>query len=88
DVSRPVLACSVTLGTDGALGNDIRFFAATIESKAKLAYDNVSDWLEADEKSEWQPASNVIADQIRLLKRVCDVRSAWRTEHALVFKDR
>ena len=37
------LACSVTLGTDGALGSDIRFFAATIESKAKLAYDNVSD---------------------------------------------
>ena len=30
----------------------------------------------------------MIADQIRLLKRVCDVRSAWRTEHALVFKDR
>jgi len=48
----------------------------------------VSDWLEADEKSEWQPASEVIASQIRLLKRVCDVRSAWRTEHALVFKDR
>ncbi|WP_047606823.1 exoribonuclease II [Rahnella aquatilis] len=88
DVSRPVLACSVTVGTDGALGNDIRFFAATIESKAKLAYDDVSDWLEADEQSEWQPASEVIASQIRLLKRVCDLRSAWRTEHALVFKDR
>jgi exoribonuclease-2 len=73
---------------DGALGNDIRFFAATIESKAKLAYDDVSDWIEQEEKSAWQPPSDVIADQIRLLKRLCDLRSTWRTEHALVFKDR
>lgn len=88
DVQRPVLACSVTLSADGQLGNDIRFFAATIESKAKLAYDDVSDWIEQEEKSVWQPQSDVIADQIRLLKRLCDLRSAWRTEHALVFKDR
>ncbi len=83
---RPVLACSVTLTADGALGNDIRFYAAWIESNAKLVYDEVSDWLE--DTGEWQPQNDTIAEQIRLLKRVCDMRSAWRTENALVFKDR
>ncbi|ATA22209.1 exoribonuclease II [Gibbsiella quercinecans] len=83
---RTVLACSVTIGADGALGSDIRFFAAEIESKAKLAYEDVSDWLEGT--AGWQPPSDAIARQITLLKRVSDARSAWRTQHALVFKDR
>lgn len=83
---RTVLACSVTVGADGALGSDIRFFAAEIESKAKLAYEDVSDWLEG--AAGWQPPSDAIARQITLLKRVSDARSAWRTQHALVFKDR
>lgn len=83
---RTVLACSVTVGADGALGSDIHFFAAEIESKAKLAYDDVSDWLEGI--AGWQPPSDAIARQITLLKRVSDARSAWRSQHALVFKDR
>lgn len=76
----------MTIAADGALGDDIHFFAARIESKAKLAYDNVSDWLE--EQGEWQPQNDAIAEQIRLLHRVCLARSEWRTTHALVFKDR
>jgi exoribonuclease-2 len=83
---RPVLACRVTIGADGALADDIRFFAAEIESKAKLVYDEVSDWLEGI--AGWQPSSDDIAQQITLLKRVCDVRNSWRHQHALVFKDR
>ncbi|SUH37215.1 exoribonuclease II [Salmonella enterica subsp. enterica] len=62
------------------------FFAATIESKAKLAYDNVSDWLENN--GTWQPDNEGIAQQIRLLHRICLSRSEWRHHHALVFKDR
>lgn len=83
---RPVLACRVTLAADGALGDDIHFFAAEIESKAKLVYDEVSDWLEGI--GDWQPPSDAIAQQITLLQRVCAARSAWRHQHALVFKDR
>ncbi|CAI1723974.1 exoribonuclease II [Serratia quinivorans] len=83
---RPALACRVTIGADGALADDIRFFAAEIESKAKLVYDEVSDWLEGI--AGWQPPSDDIAQQITLLKRVCDVRNSWRHQHALVFKDR
>lgn len=83
---RQVLACRVTISADGMLGNDIQFFAAKIESKAKLVYDEVSDSLE--NIAGWQPPSKTIAQQLTLLKRVCDARSSWRHLHALVFKDR
>ena len=83
---RPVLACRMTIAADGTIEEDIEFFAATIESKAKLAYDDVSDWLE--NTGNWKPESDNIAAQIRLLHRVCLSRSEWRQTHALVFKDR
>ncbi len=50
---RPVLACRMTLSADGTMQDNIEFFAATIESKAKLVYDRVSDWLE--NTGDWQP---------------------------------
>jgi len=83
---RPALVCRMTLDSDGTIEENIEFFAATIQSKAKLAYDDVSDWLE--NRGEWQPSSDAIASQIRLLKRACDLRGQWRQTHALVFKDR
>ena len=66
--------------------NNIEFFAATIESKASWPDDDVSDWLEG--RGSWQPDSEAIAQQITLLKDVCQRRSEWRQTHALVFKDR
>ncbi|EAW0863345.1 exoribonuclease II [Salmonella enterica] len=83
---RPALACRMIIAADGTIDDDIAFFAATIESKAKLAYDNVSDWLENN--GTWQPDNEGIAQQIRLLYRICLSRSEWRHHHALVFKDR
>ncbi|MGL5968270.1 MAG: exoribonuclease II [Kluyvera sp.] len=86
NVVRPVLACQMTLAADGTIEDNIEFFAANIESKAKLAYDDVSGWLE--NSGGWQPQNDAIARQITLLERVCKVRSEWRKTHALVFKDR
>ncbi|MTH46347.1 exoribonuclease II [Intestinirhabdus alba] len=83
---RPVLACRMILAADGAIEDEVTFFAATIESKARLAYDKVSDWLE--NSGDWQPESEAIAEQIRLLQRICLSRGEWRHQHALVFKDR
>ncbi|NUL36535.1 exoribonuclease II [Kosakonia sacchari] len=83
---RPALVCRMTLDADGAIKDNIEFFAATIESKAKLAYDDVSDWLE--NTGNWQPTNDAIAWQIRLLQRVSQLRAQWRQNHALVFKDR
>lgn len=76
----------MTIAADGTIEDDTEFFAATIESKAKLAYDNVSDWLE--NTGSWKPESDAIAAQIRLLHRICLNRGEWRKTHALVFKDR
>ncbi|KIS42136.1 exoribonuclease II [Kosakonia radicincitans] len=83
---RPALVCRMTLDDEGSIEENIEFFAATIKSKAKLVYDEVSDWLE--NTGSWQPANEAIAAQIRLLHRVSQLRSQWRQTHALVFKDR
>lgn len=83
---RSVLACRVTITSEGELGSDIHFFTAEIESKAKLVYDEVSDWLEG--LAGWQPANEAITQQLTLLKRVYEIRHAWRSQHSLVFKDR
>ncbi|MCE0491538.1 exoribonuclease II [Pantoea sp. Mb-10] len=85
-VRRPALVCRVTVLPDGSVADDVHFFAAWIESKAKLVYDEVSDWLE--NSGSWEPQSPAIAEQIRLLHRLCLARSEWRQTHALVFKDR
>ncbi|GHB05323.1 exoribonuclease II [Modicisalibacter luteus] len=81
---RPALACTLDVNADGSLG-DYRFFAANVRSHARLVYDNVSDWLEG--QGEWTPAAG-IDDQLSALARLTEARSAWRSEHALVFKDR
>ncbi|GHC31178.1 exoribonuclease II [Aidingimonas halophila] len=82
--NRPVLACELNVEADGSLG-DYRFFAATARSHAKLAYDAVSDWLEG--QSEWAP-DTTIGEQLKALRDLTEARTAWREEHALVFKDR
>ncbi|WP_136247764.1 exoribonuclease II [Halomonas borealis] len=84
DKDRPVLACALDIEADGSLG-DYRFFAATARSHAKLAYDNVSDWLEG--QGDWAP-SEAIGEQLHALRELTEARAAWRAKHALVFKDR
>ncbi|ERT11491.1 exoribonuclease II [Photorhabdus temperata J3] len=83
---RPALVCQVSIFEDGQLGDDIAFFSTWVESKAKLVYDEVSDWLEG--KGTWKPASESIATQINLLKEMSERRNQWRHQHALIFKDR
>ncbi|MDC6636249.1 RNB domain-containing ribonuclease, partial [Leclercia adecarboxylata] len=56
-----------------------------VKSHAKLVYDNVSDWIEG--QGDWAPADE-IADQPTALLDLTEARTAWRNEHALVFKDR
>lgn len=83
---RAALICRVIINADGSLSDDINFFSAWIISKAKLVYDNVSDWLE--KTGEWQPDTNTLANQLTLLHNITKLRLQWRQQHALVFKDR
>lgn len=85
-VERPVLCARLFIDQDGKVDAKAEFFAATIRSQARLTYDQVSDWIES--KGDWQPANEVIAEQLTQLNAFTLARSAWRTEHAIVFKDR
>lgn len=83
---RPALVCCTTILNDGRIADDIQFFSAWVESKSKLVYDEVSDWLE--KSGSWQPANSTDQQQIELLKEMADKRHQWRQQNALVFKDR
>ena len=83
---RPALVCVTQILQDGAIDSNIEFFSAWVESKTKLVYDEVSDWLE--ETGSWKPQSDADTQQIRLLKEMADKRLQWRHDNALVFKDR
>ncbi|EKT56192.1 exoribonuclease II [Providencia sneebia] len=83
---RPALVCSAVILDDGTISDDIQFFSAWVESKTKLVYDEVSDWLE--QSGDWKPTNDLDEQQIILLKEMADKRHQWRQQNALVFKDR
>ncbi|QIZ77816.1 exoribonuclease II [Ferrimonas lipolytica] len=83
---RPALCAHIQVAADGELQPGAEFFLATIRSQGKLAYDNVSDYL--DEVADgWQPQQAEIAEQCQQLHALANARSAWRKENALVFPD-
>ena len=82
---RPALACDIHIAADGSLVSH-DFYAATVRSHAQLAYENVSDWLE--DKGEWAPSFERGEEQLRDLAALTEARTAWRQQHAVVFKDR
>ena len=82
---RPALVATITLDASGAQIGTTEFSAAWIESKAKLDYLKVSDWLEGT--GDWQPSSPQIADTLKALEALAAARLAWRHDNALVFKD-
>lgn len=83
---RPALVCVALIHQDGSISENIEFFSAWVESKSKLVYDELSDWLE--NTGSWQPKNESDKQQILLLKEMADKRLQWRDAHALVFKDR
>ncbi len=72
----------MTVAQDGSLADDVQFFAAWIESKAKLVYDEVSDWLENRANGNHR-ATRLLPDSSAA--RLCLSRAEWRQNHALVF---
>ncbi|GAL11833.1 exoribonuclease II [Vibrio astriarenae] len=79
---RPALCCSVTVSKNGVIGEDIQFFAANIQSHARLAYDHVSDWLETGSSDKWSP-SEEIAQVVRDLYDFSLARADWREKMRL-----
>ncbi|AWX15630.1 exoribonuclease II [Mergibacter septicus] len=84
---RPAVVCQLIVNLEGALVNEPSFQLAWIESKAKLAYDDVSDFIEQI-TGRWQPVDEDTRQQIKALHQFTLARIDWRTKHALIFKDR
>lgn len=84
---RPALCCRVTIHQDGSIADDVEFFAAHIQSHAKLAYNDVSNWLEQSASATWQP-ENEIAQVINDLFQFSKARNTWRETNAVVFPDK
>ncbi|WP_427835120.1 exoribonuclease II [Actinobacillus pleuropneumoniae] len=83
---RPALVGYIETDLAGNITGDTRFVSAWVESKAKLAYDNVSDYLEQVENA-WQPESAETKQQIDWLHQFTLARIEWRRNNALLFKE-
>ncbi len=87
DEKRAALCCEMQIDSSGSIEADPVFYLAWINSKHKLAYDNVSDWLEPQSESDWTPEAD-LAQQLTQLQALTQARLSWRSENAIVFKDR
>lgn len=85
---RPALVCYIEIDMAGNLTTEPHFVAAWIESKAKLVYDEVSDFIEQGTTASWQPETAEIQQQIGYLHQVALARITWRKNNALTFNDR
>ena len=86
---RPVLCCQVQIGSNGTLAGEPEFFNAWISSKAKLSYDEVSNWLELGEALQQSPEVNALVEApLKALNGIALASAQWRSDNAVVFKDR
>ncbi|WP_293730664.1 exoribonuclease II [uncultured Actinobacillus sp.] len=85
--TRPALVCYIETDLTGKITNEPYFVSAEIQSKAKLAYNKVSDYLEQVENA-WQPETAEIKQQIEFLHQFALARIQWRKTHGLVFKEK
>lgn len=83
---RPALVSFIETDLEGNFTKDATFTSAWIESKDRLAYDNVSDYLEGATNA-WQPESEETKQQIDLLHQFTQARIQWRAKNALLFKE-
>ncbi|QJC31483.1 exoribonuclease II [Enterobacteriaceae endosymbiont of Donacia tomentosa] len=83
---RPVLICKMIINSEGFLLEKNKFLMGWIKSKAKLSYNNVSDWLEK-KTSTWHPKNNDIENQIILLYKFYLYRKKWSNNHIVFFQN-
>lgn len=85
--TRPALVCYIETDLQGNITAKPHFVSAYVQSKAKLAYNNVSDYLE-QKPDAWQPETKEIAEQIHRLHQFTFSRVNWRKTHSLLFKEK
>ncbi|KEY91629.1 exoribonuclease 2 [Candidatus Photodesmus blepharus] len=82
---RPALCCKIIVKNDGEIEN-VKFFAAHVQSHARLVYEQVSDWIETGKSKDWKP-TNEISAVIRDLYELSQIRANWRRKKAIIFPD-
>ncbi|MBF0784866.1 exoribonuclease II [Muribacter muris] len=83
---RPALVSYIETDLAGNVTGDTSFVSAWIESKAKLAYNDVSDFIEKTEQ-HWTPDQPETQQQIEWLHQFTLARIEWRRQNALLFKE-
>lgn len=84
--TKAALVGEIETDLEGNLLGDIRFQVANVQSKARLAYNKVSDYLDNVDNA-WQPEDEVTKEQIDLLHQFTLARIQWREKNALTFKE-
>lgn len=85
--TRPALVCYIETDLTGNITAKPNFVSAYVQSKAKLAYNKVSDYLEQVDNA-WQPETPETAQQIHWLHQFTKARIQWRKTHSLFFKEK
>ncbi|VEH67452.1 exoribonuclease II [Rodentibacter pneumotropicus] len=85
--TRPALVCYIETDLQGNITEKPHFVSAYVQSKAKLAYNKVSDYLE-QAPDAWQPETAEINEQIQRLHQFTLARINWRKTHSLLFKEK
>lgn len=85
--TRPALVCYIETDLAGNITAKPHFVSAYIQSKAKLAYNKVSDYLEQADNA-WQPETPETAQQIHWLHQFTKARIQWHKTHSLLFKEK
>lgn len=79
---RLVMVCTLDIAGDGSI-NNTRYSNAIINSKAKLSYEEVADYLEQGAGS----LSDELQNQLRTLNELAKTRQQWRQQHALLMDE-
>uniref|UniRef100_UPI0040486D99 RNB domain-containing ribonuclease n=1 Tax=Rheinheimera sp. TaxID=1869214 RepID=UPI0040486D99 len=83
---RPAICARLAIAFDGSMQGEAEFTLAWICSQARFSYNQVSDYLEHN--GDWQPNSELMAEQLQQLAAMAKARQQWRQQHAIVFQDR
>jgi len=83
---RAALVCQVSISQDGDINYDsAQFHAAWIISKAKLSYEDVSNFIDNNEPLKLD--NHELLQQLHWLAKLANSRTDWRRKNALLFKN-
>ncbi|WP_432459426.1 exoribonuclease II [Agarivorans sp. QJM3NY_25] len=85
DQQRPALVCEMNISLDGELLDDATFYLATVESKYRLNYQQVSDFIE-NETGTFDGLED-LQQALSQLHQLSEQRYHWRAAHRSVFGD-